>query len=176
MYLNIFRRAKIVKISLPTTLCANFFLENRSLAYFSGEWAGTFLLVEVEKERNMYKIVIFARSAETRRLVALTVGGLGAHVVEVDSWHELLRVCRSGDVAVALLLSAAELLSSPEGVAPLRRFGRRPSLYLLTWHHSEQVALSLLERGVDQCMTFPLTLTRLRRKVAEAVTAGCFDE
>ncbi len=47
---------------------------------------------------------------------------------------------------------------------------RRPEVYLLAWQHAEQTVLGLLECGVDQYMTFPLHLGRLRKKVEGALT------
>ena len=38
---------------------------------------------------------------------------------------------------------------------------------MLTWQQAEQTVLSLLECGVDQYLTFPVSLARLRSKVAE---------
>ena len=40
-------------------------------------------------------------------------------------------------------------------------------VYVVAWQHSEQTVLSLLENGVDQYMTFPVNLQRLRGKVAD---------
>lgn len=41
-----------------------------------------------------------------------------------------------------------------------------PLIYVITWQLSEHVVLSLLEMGVDQYMTFPLCIERLRCKLS----------
>ena len=46
----------------------------------------------------------------------------------------------------------------PEGL-------RRPVVYVLSWQQCEQTVLALLECGVDQYLTFPVSLQRLRAKV-----------
>ena len=43
---------------------------------------------------------------------------------------------------------------------------RRPLVYVVAWQQAEQSVLSLLECGVDQYLTFPVSLQRLRTKVA----------
>ena len=42
---------------------------------------------------------------------------------------------------------------------------RRPVVYVVSWQHSEQTVLSLLDCGVDQYLTFPLCMSRLQRKI-----------
>ena len=45
----------------------------------------------------------------------------------------------------------------------------RPLVYVVAWQQAEQTVLSLLECGVDQYMTFPVSLQRLRTKIANAL-------
>ena len=42
--------------------------------------------------------------------------------------------------------------------------------YVVSWQQSEQTVLSLLECGVNQYLTFPVSLQRLRAKVAGDLT------
>ena len=46
-----------------------------------------------------------------------------------------------------------------------RRDRRRPEIYVVSWQHSEQTVLGLIEGGADQYMTFPVNLRRLCLKV-----------
>ncbi len=46
---------------------------------------------------------------------------------------------------------------------------RRPRIFFVAWQHSEHAVLSVLDGGVDQYMTFPVNLQRLRLKVAECL-------
>jgi len=117
----------------------------------------------------MSRIVILSNNAFSSRAVAFALSGLGAEVCVARNYEEWMTCCRQGPVDLVLLLRAADFLARRQTVERLRRAGGNPRLYVLMWHHSERVALALLERGVDQCMTFPVNLARLRRKVAETL-------
>ncbi len=119
----------------------------------------------------MSRVVILSGNAFAGRAVAFALGGLGAEVCVARSYEEWMSCCRRGAVDLVLLLRAADFLARRQAVERLRRTAGNPRLYVLMWHHSERVALALLERGVDQCMTFPVNLARLRRKVAEELIA-----
>ena len=41
------------------------------------------------------------------------------------------------------------------------------AIYVITWHQSQHMVLSLLESGIDQYLTFPISALRLRSKVEE---------
>lgn len=118
----------------------------------------------------MRRIVIFSDNLFLSRAVSLSLAGLGAEVCCVSSRGEWLRTCERGAVDLLIVLRAAGLLARGREVERLRRAGGNPRLYILTWHHSERIVLALLELGADQCMTFPVNLSRLRRKVAEELT------
>lgn len=55
-------------------------------------------------------------------------------------------------------LSAAAIHAAGEG-------GRRPEIFVVSWQHDERTVVGLIESGVDQYMTFPLSLRRLCIKV-----------
>lgn len=38
---------------------------------------------------------------------------------------------------------------------------RRPEIFVISWQHDERTVLGLIDGGVDQYMTFPLSLRRL---------------
>ncbi len=115
----------------------------------------------------MSKLVVFASDPIEGHLIALSLTGLGLPVVELSSQETLDAVCRQGDVALVVMLGSAEVLASATEVRR-RNTGRpRPKLYLLSWHHTASTATALLEQGVDQTLTLPVSITRLRRKVAD---------
>ncbi len=69
-----------------------------------------------------------------------------------------------------LLLGAAPLLGGGREAEELRACrSRRAKLLVVAWQHAEQTVLGLLESGVDQYMTFPVNLRRLRSKVAALI-------
>ena len=118
----------------------------------------------------MRRIVIVSDNPYLSRAVSLSLAGLGAEVCCVASRGEWLRICERGAVDLLIVLRAAGFLAREREVERLRRAVGNPRLYILTWHHSERIVLALLEQGADQCMTFPVNLARLRRKVAEELT------
>lgn len=117
----------------------------------------------------MEQVVILSSDCFLGRLVERSLAGLGVGRCCVEQCEELERLLGRGGVALVLLLEAAPLISRAESLSVMCHKRGRVPLFLISWHHSEQMALALLERGVDQCMTFPLSFTRLRRKVSEVV-------
>lgn len=114
----------------------------------------------------MQKVVVYATDPFEGQIVGLGLGGLGLGVEVAASREELERLGREEEVVLVVMLGAGELLASAEGATPSVR-PRRSKLYLLSWHHTASVAASLLEQGVDQCLTLPISISRLRRKVAD---------
>lgn len=119
----------------------------------------------------MHRIVIFSDNPFLSRTLSLSLAGLGAEVCCVRNRSEWIRSCERGAVDLLIVLRAADFLARDREVERLCRAGGSPRLYVLTWHHSERIATALLEQGADQCMTFPVNLMRLRRKVAEELTS-----
>lgn len=61
-----------------------------------------------------------------------------------------------------VILGAAGFLAGRLSAAAMRgRNMRRPEIFVVSWQHGEQTVLGLIESGVDQYMTFPLSLRRL---------------
>ena len=61
-----------------------------------------------------------------------------------------------------VVVGAAGFVSGAVSEAVLRRrVGRRPEIVVISWQHDEQTVVGLLECGVDQYMTLPLSLRRL---------------
>lgn len=87
------------------------------------------------------------------------------------SLERAAEACRSGRYDLVLLLMAGELLCRCRGVETIRPRGlKRPRVYVLSWQQSEQIVLSLLEQGVDQYLTLPISLERLRNKIRREIT------
>lgn len=102
-----------------------------------------------------------------RDVVRLSLAGLQAEVRSAPDTAEMERMCRRILFDVVIVLHVAPFLCGRDIVRGVRPAGlRRPLFYVVSWQQSEQTVLSLLECGVDQYMTFPLSLQRLRGKVA----------
>ena len=68
-------------------------------------------------------------------------------------------------VSPDLVRMSCGIENSDDLIADIRqRDKRRPPIYVVSWQQAENVVLSLLECGVDQYMTFPICMSRLRMK------------
>lgn len=118
--------------------------------------------------RMMHRILIVSDDTFLRDLVRLTLADLGAEVRCVADAPGMRTVCRRMLFDLVIVLRVGIFLGGDEPVRRLRPAGlRRPAVYVISWQQAEQTVLSLLEAGVDQYMTFPVSLQRLRRKVAD---------
>lgn len=102
-----------------------------------------------------------------REMIACAVNGAGLRAVCVDDASAAEEDCRRGRFERVVVLGCWHFSSGRVSAERLRARGcRRPEIYVLSWHHSEQAVLSLLECGVNQYITFPVNLRRLCRKIA----------
>lgn len=114
------------------------------------------------------RILIVAEDAFARDVIRLSLAGLGAEVRCVSDCAGMRALCRRMTFDLIIVLQSAMFLCGGNPVREVRPAGlRHPVVYVLSWQQAEQTVLSLLEAGVDQYMTFPVNLQRLRRKVAE---------
>lgn len=114
----------------------------------------------------MYRILIVSDDIFMRDVVRLSLSGLRAEVRSASDAAEMERMCRRILFDVVIVLHVAPFLCGRDVVREVPAGLRRPLFYVVSWQQSEQTVLSLLECGVDQYMTFPLSLQRLRAKVA----------
>lgn len=121
--------------------------------------------------RPMHRILLVTDDPFFREMLTFLFDGLDAEVHAAASVAEMVGACRSVAFDVVVLLAAAGLLCGGDAVRAIRPAGlRRPAVYVVAWQQSEQTVLSLLECGVDQYLTLPVSLVRLRRKVAEELS------
>ncbi len=114
----------------------------------------------------MNRILIVSDNLFLRDMVRLSLSGISADIRCVASAAEMEEPCRRGLFDLVIVLCAAPFLGGRDVVRILRPPGlRRPAFYVVSWQQSEQTVLSLLESGVDQYLTFPVNLQRLRSKV-----------
>ena len=66
------------------------------------------------------------------------------------------------DCDTVVVIGAGGFASGRLSARRLRGAGvRRPQIFVVSWQHNEQTVMGLIECGVDQYMTFPLSLRRL---------------
>ena len=124
-------------------------------------------------------IIIYSPQAEARALIGAIVADLGAQVVGVESAERLLCLASELRPSLIIMLDIGPLLNGSEIVARLRRAQqesepqrpqpRRTAIFVVTWQQSEQCVLSLLESGIDQYLTFPISIERLRHKAYQQI-------
>lgn len=115
----------------------------------------------------MHRILIVSDEEFLRNLVRLSLADMQADVRCAVDAAEMRRLCRRVLFDLVIVLGVSPFLCGGDPVRELRPRGiRRPLFYVVAWQQAEQTVLSLLECGVDQYMTFPLSLQRLRAKVA----------
>lgn len=80
--------------------------------------------------------------------------------------EQIISLCRQVNPDLIILGSTTPLINGSQLLHKLRAAAtNRPLIYVITWQLSEQVVLSLLEMGVDQYMTFPICIERLKSKL-----------
>lgn len=119
----------------------------------------------------MHRILIVSDDEFLRNLVRLSLLDMQVEVRCAAGAEEMQRQCRRVLFDLVIVLHVSPFLCADNPVRDLRPAGlKRPLFYVVSWQQSEQTVLSLLECGVDQYMTFPVSLQRLRRKVGDFLT------
>ena len=115
----------------------------------------------------MHRILIVSDEEFLRDVIRLSLADMQADVRCASDVPEMQRLVRF-DLVVVVGTSA--FFTGCDVVRTLRPAGLgRPLVYVVAWQQAEQTVLSLLECGVDQYMTFPVSLQRLRTKIANAL-------
>lgn len=119
----------------------------------------------------MERVVVVSDNSFLRHLIAFALEDLNAEVDEAVDWRDVAADCREGEVDVVIMASLAPILNGSRMVNAVRAARqRRPRLYMLSRCRSEHGVLSALECGVNQYMTLPVNLQRLRAKVANELS------
>lgn len=111
--------------------------------------------------------MIIGKEGCVRDMIASAVDRMGIVAVCAADASEVEADCRHGRFERVIVLGCTMFSDGELSVERLRPRGvMRPEIYVLSWHHSEQSVLSLLECGVNQYITLPFNLRRLCRKIA----------
>ncbi|MBO5465033.1 MAG: hypothetical protein J5989_06020 [Alistipes sp.] len=131
----------------------------------------------------MKSVIIYSTQNAIGVLVEAMISGCDANfeTFQADSTRELLSMARVLRPRLIILLDIVPLLDGCDIVARLHEIessgrGRlsrsRATIYVITWQQSEHTVLSLLESGIDQYLTFPICIERLRHKVSQQMTSN----
>ena len=114
---------------------------------------------------NSSKIVIYSTQSSQATLIAAILDGITARIVCCSTPEQTIATCHHEEPDIVIILDIAPFLDGTELLPVIRAIAAaRPKIYVIAWHQSEQIVLSLLECGVDQYMTFPICMSRLRMK------------
>lgn len=121
----------------------------------------------------MGRILIISDNDFRRDMIRHALAGIPAEIHCTREAGPARELCRRTAFDLVIALSAAPFRSGCLEFGELHPAGtRRPKVYVITWQQSEQTALSLFESGVDQYMTFPVNLRRLKNKVSNDLNAA----
>lgn len=112
------------------------------------------------------KIIIACSEEPLRRILAHSLRTLGCGVECVTTHKALVTRCLHHRYAVILTCFRAPLIA---GYRTARRLAggtsRSSALFVLADRPSPSEVVTLLERGVEQVLTLPVSTARLRRKI-----------
>ncbi len=111
------------------------------------------------------KIVIYSHRSAAAALIAEIVGSESTNVICCSSPDQMISTCIHKQPDLVIVLAIRPFINGSELIKHIRTNDKRnPPIYVIAWQQSEQIVLSLLECGVDQYMTFPICMSRLRGK------------
>lgn len=115
---------------------------------------------------SMYCILIVSDDVVLRKTLAFSLNDMDARVEYVDTMAAMMVRCREEKFDLVILLGLAAPMCREGVVSVLRpQKTHSPRFYVISWQQSEIVAQSMYESGVDQYMTLPMNLGRLRSKI-----------
>ncbi|MBR5864210.1 MAG: response regulator transcription factor [Alistipes sp.] len=112
-------------------------------------------------------ILILSPSRDIAAIIEGALADLGCNIFCCATPQQAIELSSTLRPCLVIILRASTLLCGSELISRLRPTPQRlPTIYVISWQQSEQTILSLLEMGVDQYMTFPICLSRLRAKAS----------
>lgn len=111
----------------------------------------------------MCRILIVSEDFVLRKAVAFSLNDLDACV---DTVGAMLVLHRESPFDLVIVMGTAAEMCRQEVMDTLRADKtRRTRVFVISWPQSEQMVRSMYRMGVNQYMTLPVSLHRLRRKV-----------
>ena len=82
------------------------------------------------------------------------------------SREELYRICQTTKCDLVLTDDVRMFMNGSDAVEQIRQGGYLPQIFVLSYDLSEDTVTALLEAGVNQFITLPITPERLYHKVS----------
>ncbi|MBP3332185.1 MAG: response regulator [Tidjanibacter sp.] len=115
----------------------------------------------------MKKILIAVADRILAEILRYSLRNMGAEIDVVDNEDRFVNSVLHNDYVIVLTQFSAPFLNGYDLVKRIKsRSQRKPIIYLISHVGNETLLLSLFDSGVDQYITLPLSLTRLKRKLS----------
>ncbi|MFI3332265.1 MAG: hypothetical protein SNI51_03995 [Rikenellaceae bacterium] len=114
----------------------------------------------------MTHLLIVSPNSLQANVVSLALQHDNVEITLIDNTQCIIKRCQDIGADMIIFLTLSPYFTSMNIVDELRASLKRlPAIYVISNSHSASVVLTLLECGVNQYLTFPLNLYRLRDKV-----------
>lgn len=136
-------------------------------AFWAMRWTQNLFFRTMRSREQQSRIIVGGSEMAPMRVIADALRREGFEVDTAHSHKELLRRCQRREYALIITRFVAPLVGSPKEVTRLRGSDRQTRLFVLSHTHNGGLAVTLLERGVNQFLTLPVYTPRLTRKVVQ---------
>ena len=113
----------------------------------------------------MRRVIIYSNRAEFRALIEALLADDSIVITESTSRKELFEMCNDTHFDLVLTDDYRMFMNGTEATARIRPSTMLPEIFVFSYDISEDTVVALLEMGVNQFITLPLTPKRLRRKI-----------
>ena len=111
------------------------------------------------------EILIHSLSAEFRALIRGLLSSMDATLFSTSSREELFERCRAAHYDLLLTDDARMFMNGTDAMSRIRCVNVTLPVFILSYNLTEESVTALLEEGVNQFISLPVAVDRLRRKV-----------
>lgn len=116
---------------------------------------------------NRNRIIIGCNEAPLLRILSLALSQQGLEIDVAGSHRELIRRCRKESYALIITRFVRPLLRDDAPLLSGACGAKLPPIFVLSHTRDQRIVVHLLERGVSQFLSLPISLARLSSKVAQ---------
>ncbi|MBO7221105.1 MAG: response regulator [Alistipes sp.] len=113
----------------------------------------------------MKSVVIYSKNGLLRAFVKGVLSGTKLEIREVASREKLFDLCRKSKFELLLTDDVMMFVNGSEAMGKIRCGDALPQIFILSHNLSEDCVMALLEMGINQFISLPLSPERLRNKV-----------